>query len=84
MLKVMAQLQMLYSEWLDQDLVGWIQVNRLPQHLECSAPKTNVTPLIRKGNNLFFFAALYCSCLGFNTLLALPTKEGGNKGMKVS
>ena len=23
----MAQLQMLYSEWLDQDLVGWIQVN---------------------------------------------------------
>ena len=23
----MAQLQMLYSEWLDQDLVGWIQVS---------------------------------------------------------
>ena len=24
---------MLYSEWLDQDLVGWIQVNLLPQSL---------------------------------------------------
>ena len=29
----MAQLQMLYSEWLDQDLVGWIQVSLLPQSL---------------------------------------------------
>ena len=29
-----------------------------------------------------FFAALYCSCLGFNALLALTTKEGGNKGIK--
>ena len=29
-----------------------------------------------------FFAALYCSCLGFNALLVLPTKEGGNKGIK--
>ena len=29
----MAQLQMLYSEWLDQNLVGWIQVNLLPQSL---------------------------------------------------
>ena len=28
----MAQLQMLYSEWLDQDLVGWIQINLLPQY----------------------------------------------------
>ena len=26
-LKVMAQLQMLYSEWLDQDLVGWFQIS---------------------------------------------------------
>ena len=31
--KVMAQLQMLYIEWLDQDLVGWIQINLLPQFL---------------------------------------------------
>ena len=29
----MAQLQMLYSEWLDQDLVGWIQVSLLSQSL---------------------------------------------------
>ena len=29
----MAQLQMLYSEWLDQNVVGWIQVNLLPQSL---------------------------------------------------
>ena len=27
------QLQMLYSEWLDQDLVGCIQINLLPQSL---------------------------------------------------
>ena len=27
-------------------------------------------------------AALYCSCLDFNALLALPAKEGGNKGIK--
>ena len=32
-LKVMAQLQMLFSEWLDQDLVNWIQVNLLSQYL---------------------------------------------------
>ena len=45
-LKVMEQLQMLYSEWLDhllfivqysecldQDLVGWIQASLLPQSL---------------------------------------------------
>ena len=25
----MAQFTMLYSEWLDQDLVGWIQVSLL-------------------------------------------------------
>ena len=32
-LKVMAQLQMLYSEWLDKDLVSWILVRHLPQPL---------------------------------------------------
>ena len=26
----MAQLQMLYSDWLDKDLVGWIKVLLLP------------------------------------------------------
>ena len=41
----------------------------------------NVMPLIRRGSNFAFFAALYCSCLEFNGLLALPTKEGGNKGI---
>ena len=40
--------------------------------------KWNVTPHIRRGNNNYLFAALYCSCLGFNALLALQTKEGGN------
>ena len=29
----MTQLQVLYSEWLDQDLVGWIQVSVRPQSL---------------------------------------------------
>ena len=29
----MAQLQILYTEWLDEDLVGWIQINLLPQSL---------------------------------------------------
>ena len=42
--------------------------------------KCNVTPpLIRRGSNFFFLEVLYCSCLGFNALLALLTKEGGNK-----
>ena len=29
----MAQLQILYSSWLDQDIVGWIQVSLCPQSL---------------------------------------------------
>ena len=33
--------------------------------------KWNVSPLIRRGSN-FFVPALYCSCLGFNALLASP------------
>ena len=44
--------------------------------------KWNVTPLFRRSSNFVFFASLYCSCIGFNALLALPTKEGGNKGIK--
>ena len=39
-------------------------------------------PLIRRGSNFCFFAALYCSCLWFNALLALPTKEGHNNAIK--
>ena len=41
--------------------------------------KLNVTPLSRRGSNLFF-AALYCSCLELNALFALPRYKGGNKG----
>ena len=44
--------------------------------------KWNVMPFIRRGSSFSFFAALNCSCLGFNDLLALLTKEGGNKGIK--
>ena len=43
--------------------------------------KLNVMPLIRRGSNLYFFAALYCSCLGFNALLASPRYEGLQKGI---
>ena len=32
-LKVKTQLQILYSEWLDQDLVGWIQCKVLSNNL---------------------------------------------------
>ena len=42
----------------------------------------NVTALIRRSSSFCFFAALNCSCLGFNALLALLTKEGGIKGIK--
>ena len=35
--------------------------------------KINVMPLI--SGRSFFFAALYCSCLGFNTLLASRTRD---------
>ena len=41
----------------------------------------NVFALIRRSSNFSFLAAFYCSCLEFNDLLALPTKEGGNKGI---
>ena len=43
--------------------------------------KWNVTPLIWRGNNFSFFAALYCSCFEFDAMLALLKKEGGNKGI---
>ena len=33
----------------------------------------NVTPLIRRGTNFVFFAALYCYCLGFNA--CLPSRQ---------
>ena len=46
------------------------------------AEKWNVMPLTRRVSNFDFFTALYYSCLGFNALLALPTKEEGNKGIK--
>ena len=42
----------------------------------------DVMPLIRMVSNFVFSAALYWSCLGFNALLALPTKEADNKGLK--
>ena len=45
--------------------------------------KWNATLLITRGSNLYFFATLYCSCLGFNGLLALSTKEEGNKRVSV-
>ena len=35
--------------------------------------KWNVTTLIRLESNFSFFGASYCSCLGLNALLALPT-----------
>ena len=38
-------------------------------------------PGIRRGSNFSFFAALYCSCLGFYDLLTLLTKEGSNLGL---
>ena len=36
--------------------------------------KWNVTSLIRRGSDFYFFAALYCSHLGFNVLLTLSIK----------
>ena len=44
--------------------------------------KWNVTPLISLGSNFSFFGALFCSCLGFNALLALPIKEELNSRME--
>ena len=43
--------------------------------------KWNIVTLIRLGS-IVFFEALYCSCLRLNALLANPTNEGGNKGIK--
>ena len=44
--------------------------------------KWNVTPLSWRGSNFSSFAALNCSCLACNALLALPAQEGDNKGIK--
>ena len=44
--------------------------------------KWNVMTRIRMASNIFIFAALYCFCLEFKGLLALPRKEWGNKGFK--
>ena len=38
-------------------------------------------PLIRRGSNFSFLAALYCSFIGFQGLRALPTKEEGIKAL---
>ena len=54
----------------------------MPKIEMIAATQWNVTPLIRRGNNFYFFAALYFSSLGFNAMCALPTKEGANKGIK--
>ena len=35
------------------------------------ARKWEITPLIRLGSNLYFFAAFHCSCLGCNALFVL-------------
>ena len=42
--------------------------------------KWNVTLLIRRGINFYFFAALYWSCLGLNVLLASPRYKGLQQG----
>ena len=41
--------------------------------LNLAKKKWNVIPLIWRGSNFSFFAALYCSCLEFNALLASPS-----------
>ena len=48
-------------------------------HCQSEISQWNATPLLKRGSNFSFFAALYLSCRGFNSLLALLTKEGGNK-----
>ena len=42
----------------------------------CVIDVWNVTPLIRRGSNLYFFAAIYCSCLGLNCPTWPPDKRG--------
>ena len=42
----------------------------------------NVTPLIRRGSNFVFFAALYCSCLGLLPCLQARGTRDCNKGSK--
>ena len=48
----MAQLQMLYSDWLDQHLVGWIRELLLPQN--------SVWLLGFGGNHSLLFFVQYC------------------------
>ena len=52
----------------------------------CWSPATknkewNVMTLVRRDSDFSFFAVFYCSCLGFNELLPLPTKERGNNSV---
>ena len=37
--------------------------------------KSNFTPLIWRGTNFSFIVALYCSCLGLNAFICLPTRR---------
>ena len=59
----MAQLQMLYCEWLHQDLVDWIQINLLPQSLAWLLGCLVLAPTIA-----------YCSFLNIGTIILRPDK----------
>ena len=52
-------------------------LNDVKQIMECYA-----TPI--RGSNFYFFTDLYCACNGLNARFALPTKEGGKKGIQTN
>ena len=64
------------------ELIMWPFSDTIYLTLQLHSPIMECCAHMWRGSYFVFFGALYCSCLGFNGLLALPTKEGGNKGIK--
>ena len=56
-----------------QNFGSWSQRRNSSVEMEC------YTAHLEWQSNLSYFAPLYCTCLGFNGLLALPIKVGGKK-----
>ena len=56
--------------------VGANKTIRIEVNLKIFGLIWNVMPHIRRVSNFYFFAALYCSCLGFNALLASLRYKG--------
>ena len=77
-LSALSDLESKISAWIKSEACGL--TTSLPGNM-IFCQQWNVRTLIMRGSDFYFFAKLYCSCLGINALLALTTEEGSNKGI---